>query len=70
LQAVARGRLDAEHNRISDEDDVGLGLPDPDAFDQDTIVKRPKQRDRGNRLVGEAAEPVARRHRADEDMWV
>jgi hypothetical protein len=70
LQAIAGTRLDAEHHGVGDENDVGLRLADPDALDQHAIVERAKQRGGGDRLVREAAEPVARRHRADEDMRV
>ena len=70
LQRIARARLDAEHDGVGDARDVGLGLADADRLDQHPVEQRAHHDHRRQRLIGEPAQPVARRHRAHEAALV
>ena len=70
LQAVARTRLDAENDAVDGEGNIGLRLADADAFDQHPVEQGAHQGGRRDRLVGQAAEPVARCHGADENALI
>ena len=70
LQRVAGAGLDDHRDRVGRLGDLGLGLADADGLDHDD-VERGRQRLRGGaRGGGEAAEPLAGGHRADEDAAV
>ena len=50
--------------------DLRLGLPDADRLDEDDVEDGGEHRDRRPGRLGEAAEPLARRHRAEEDARI
>ena len=70
LQRIAAARLDDDRDGVRGLGDVGLGLADADGLDHDDVEGV------GERLGGraggrgEAAEALARGHRADEDVAV
>jgi hypothetical protein len=64
LQRVAGARLHAQQQRVGYERNVGFRLADADGFDEHAIVDRAHQHHGADRLIGETAEPIARRHRA------
>ena len=70
LQGIARTGLDAEHDAVDGEGNIGFRLADADAFDQHPVEQSAHQSRRRYRLVGEAAEPVARGHGADENALI
>ena len=70
LQAVAGAGLDREHHRVGELGDLGLRLADAHGLDQDDVVERAHQHGGGGAQVGEAAQPVARGHRADEHAGI
>src|SRR3546814_6803048 len=70
LQRIAGARLHAEHHRVGDPGDVGLRLADAHGLDQHHVVGRAHQQHAADGELGEAAEPVARRHGAPEDTAV
>ncbi len=70
LQRVAGAGLDAKHHRIGKARHVGLGLADAHGLDQHAIEQGAHQHHGGQGLVGESAQPIARRHRAHEDAAI
>ena len=70
LQGIARARLHAQQESVGHERDVGFRLADADGFDQHAIVDGAHQHHGADGLVGQAAEPVPRRHRAHIDAAI
>ena len=70
LEHVARAGLRDEDRRVDLAGDVGLRLPDAHGLDEHHVEHGRQHLDAGVRGIGEAAQPVARRHRADEDAGI
>ena len=62
--------LHAEQDEVGAVGDLGLGLADADGLDDHPVEEGPRQNDRREGRVGEAAEPAAGGHRADEGAGV
>ena len=67
LEHVAGARLDDDRDGVGGLGDLGLGLADADRLDDDDVEGRRERLRGGARGGREAAEPLARRHRADEE---
>ena len=70
LQDVAGAGLDHDRDGVGRLGHLGLGLADADRLDHDDVEGRRERVGGGARRGGEAAEPPARRHRADEEPAV
>ena len=70
LQRVAAAGLDDDRDRVGGLGDVGLGLADADGLDHDDVERVGQRLGRRTGRGGEPAEPLARCHRADEDVTV
>ena len=70
LEDVARARLDDDRHRVGRLRHLGLGLAHADRLDDDDVEGGAQRLGRGARRGREAAEALARRHRADEQRAV
>ena len=70
LERVAAAGVGDEHERVDEIRHRGLGLADADRLDEHAVERGREDRHRRPGLLGDAAEPIARRHRADEHARV
>ena len=70
LEHVAGAGLHDDRDGVGHLGHLGLGLPDADGLDDHDVERRGERLRRGARRGREAAEPLARRHRADEQPAV
>ena len=70
LEHVAGAGLDDDRDGVGGLRDLGLGLADADGLDDDDVERGGERLRRGAGRGREPAEPLARRHRADEQAAV